>query len=177
MVHRARLLPRLALVAVIMLISTAITGAIVWFSVFSGDDVERGSRRGTATTASESGADDGPGGADSPGGVAVPEAWPEDLRPPAGATVVSTVVSSGGTPEEQMVLVYEVTQDGVATADALRAQLVAAGLTVTSEAIDPAGSGALVAAGAGREANVAVGPTAGRPGVVTVSWVLRVGLR
>jgi len=170
-VHRARLLPRLALVAVIMLISTAITGAIVWFAVFSGDDVELGGRRGTGTTASES------GGVDSPGGVGLPEAWPETLRPPEGATVVSAVVSSGGTPDEQMVLVYELAQDGPAVAEALRTQLAAAGLTVTSDALGPEGSGSLVAAGAGREANVAVGPTAGRPGVVTVSWVLRVGPR
>jgi hypothetical protein len=176
-VHRARLLPRLALVAVFTLIPTVITGAIIWFSVFSGDDVELGGRRGTVATASESDGADPPGGADSPGGVGVPESWPETLRPPEGATVVSAVVSSGGTPDEQMVLVYEVTQDGLATADALRAQLVAAGLAVTSDAIDPSGSGALVAAGAGREANVALGPTLGRPGVVTVSWVLRVGLR
>jgi hypothetical protein len=176
-VHRARLLPRLALIAGLMLISTAVTGAIVWFSVFSGDDVELGSRRGTANTASESGGVDTPGGFDSPGGVGVPETWPETLRPPEGATIVSAVVSSGGTPDEQMVLVYEVTQDGLATVDALRAQLVAAGLTISSDAIGPDGAGALVAAGAGREANVAVGPTPGRPDVITVSWVLRVGPR
>jgi hypothetical protein len=167
-VHRARLMPRLVLVGVIMLVSFGVTGAIVWFTVLGAADDVRDARDGTRfTVPSARGTDP----------VSVPQGWPEALAPPEGATVVSSVATSAGTPDEQLLLVYEVTQDGPAAADALRAQLAAAGLTITSDAIGPEGTGSLTAAGAGREASVAVAPAAARPGVTTLSWVLRPGLR
>ncbi|HEX7135415.1 MAG TPA: hypothetical protein VF228_22760 [Iamia sp.] len=167
-VHRARLLPRLVLVGGIMLVSFGITGAVVWFTVLGAADDVRDAQDATRFTVPAPGATDP---------VSVPQGWPEALAPPEGATVISSVATNAGTPDEQLVLVYEVARDGPVAADALRAQLEAAGLTITSDAVGPEGSGSLTAAGAGREASVAVAPTAARPGVTTLSWVLRPGLR
>jgi hypothetical protein len=165
-VHRARLVPRLILVAAIMGISFLVTGAIVWFSILgTADDVRAGVRDGyryTPPTTAE---------------VSAPEGWPEALIPPAGSHVVSAVTTSPGTPDEQLIMVVEVDGEGPAVADALRAQLTAAGLTIDGDAITPAGIGSFSASGAGYEASVAVSPIPGRPGITTVSWVLRPGLR
>lgn len=170
-VHRARLLPRLVLVAVIMFVSTAVTGAIVWFAVIDTvDDGQLGSRGG-ATRGTERGAEEVAGGVDLPVG------WPEALAPPDGARIVTSVASDGGTPDEQLVLVVEATGGGVAVADALRTQLATAGLTVTSDALTAEGVGSLGASGAGWEASVALSPIPARPEVTTVSWVLRRGPR
>lgn len=170
-VHRARLLPRLLLVAVIMGISFLVTGAIVWFTVLgTADDVRLGRGDGT-TRATERGAEAEVGGSGS--GVSVPQGWPEALAPPAGATVVSAVATSAGTPDEQLVLVYELEQAGPDAAATVRGQLAVAELTVDHDAVGADGTGSLVATGAGREANVSLSPIPARPGTTTVSWVLR----
>ena len=167
-VHRARLLPRLLLVLAFMAVTTAVTGAIVWFSVLgTADDVRLGSRGG-ATRSTEPAAD---------AGVDVPPGWPDALAPAEGTEVVTSVASGGGTPDEQLVLVVEVPGGGAGVVDALRAQLAAAGLTVTSESLTAESVGSISAAGAGWQASVAVAPNPARPEVTTVSWVLRRGPR
>jgi hypothetical protein len=168
-VHRARLLPRLILVLALLAVSTAVTGAIVWFSVLgTADDVELGRRGATRSTEVGAGADDG---------VDLPPGWPEALAPGAGTEVITSVASGGGTPDEQLVLVVEATGGGAAVVDALRAQLAAAGLTVTSESLTAGSVGSISATGAGWEVSVAVSPNPARPEVTTVSWVLRRGPR
>lgn len=168
-VHRARLLPRLLLVFAFMAVSTAVTGAIVWFSVLdAADDVELGSRGATRSTEAGAGIVDD---------VDLPPGWPDALAPAEGTEVITSVASGGGTPDEQLVLVVEVPGGGAGVVVALRAQLAAAGLTVTSESLTAESVGSLSAAGAGWEASVAVSPNPARPEVTTVSWVLRRGPR
>ena len=171
MVHRARLLPRLALVAVIMAVSTVVTGAIVWFAVLGAtDDVQQGRGGGATRSSTER-------GAEVADGVDLPPGWPEARAPAEGTEIITSVASGGGTPDEQLVLVVEAPGGGAAVVDALRAQLAAAGLTVTSESLTAGSVGSISATGAGWEASVAVSPNPARPGVTTVSWVVRRGPR
>lgn len=166
-VHRARLLPRLALVAVLMAVSFGVTGAVIWFAfVGATDDVRRSDGEQAA------GVD-----AADPGAVAVPAGWPDTLGPPEGATLVSSVTTGAGTADQQLILVYELTQDARAAGDVLRYQLAAAGFTLGTDAVAADGTGSLIATGGGREATVSVVPDATRPGVTTISWVLRAGPR
>lgn len=162
-VHRARLLPRLLLVAAITGVSLLVTGAIVWIAVL-GTDPEVSIGRGGGTRVVER-------GAEAEIVHELPRGWPEALRPPTGSMIVSSVTSSA--PEEQLVLVVEAPGAGVPVAEALRAQLAAAGLEVTADGLGPDGTGGLTAAGGGWDASISVGATPARLDVTTVSWVLR----
>jgi hypothetical protein len=173
-VHRARLLPRLLLVLGLVAIPVLIVGLATWFvALGTAEDVGRAGRVGSpGVTTPEL-----PGVTAAPRQVGPPEGWPDALAPPDGATVVTSVAAGAGEPDEQLVMVVEVHGEGPAVGEALRAQLATAGLTITSDALGPGGVGALMAAGAGWEASIAVAPDPVRPGVVTISWVLRRGLR
>lgn len=170
-VHGTRLVSRLVTVAVFMGISFLVTGLVVWFAVFqAADGVDLGEGR---TRTVERGAQ----AVVVDPEVSLPEGWPTTLSPPEGAVVTRSSSSGFDTPDEQLVLVYEVSGPGPATVDGVRMQLAAAGLTVTTEAVDDAGTGALTASGAGWDASITVGPVTARPGVTTVSWVLSRSLR
>ncbi len=164
-VHRARLGARLAIVAGVMVVTTAVIGAIAWVAVLRAGPAAHDHDTATGPTVTPVGA--------PPATVGPPTGWPEALAPPPDARIVSSVVSAAGGPGEQMVLVYEAPGGLDAVADAVRAQLVGAGLVIVSDSGLPGTPAALVAEGAGRRATVAVAPTPAQPDVATVTWVLR----
>lgn len=167
MVHRARLVPRLVLVAAIMGTSFLVTGLVVWFAVVgTADHARAGVRNGSTSFTAP---------ASQP--ISVPQGWPDALTPLEGAEITSSVTSGSGTPDEQLVMVYGVGQEAPAVAEALRAQLTAAGMAISTDAIGADGTGSLAATGGGREGTGAVSPDPTAPGSTTVSWVVRVGPR